>query len=567
MSQTISPPVDSFSDTREPTRPPAVLVVAVLALALAHLPLLVAHGFALWGRPHYQFFPIVLVGAGLLAWPAVKAAWPGTGNPTERTTWLLLGLNWLVLAAALVLDSPWLGAVAFMVLLVALAHGLGGWPLLRATLPALVFLLLIIPPPFGLDTRLVNGLQTLTSKCGAYVLDYFGILHLQQGNLIEVAGKKYFVEEACSGINSLLSVLACTVFYVFWAGAHWLRGILLIAAAVFWVLIANIVRVVTIVYLDSRFQLEAKYNVDLLHGWAHATLGLILFGLVLLLLASTDRLLLFLGTSVSWGKKAVPLVPAAPPAPADTSRTRPRRAWAFALPVAVAYAALVLLQAVGYAAGIGEYARPIFDARVVEVCNAFDADALPAAIGNWQRDPKNGFAKRDAAEMYYADHSRTWIYSRGGTRMTVSLDYPYPEWHGLKICYEGTGWTVTDENDFRHPLPEQSSELACEKFSIQKPPTRNGKVWFCSFDERGDPVKRLSQTDFRWSDRFQSLAAGLGKLGGAAPTIRRQVIQVQALTESYLQLGETEAKDAEQLFLTAAAKIRQKYVASIPAAR
>jgi len=189
MSQTITPTVESFSDDRETIRPPTILIAAGVALFLAHLPLLVAHGFALWGRPHYQFFPIVLAGAGLLAWPALKAAWPGTGATPGRTTWLLLGLNWLMLATALVLDSPWLGAVAFLVLLVALVHGLGGWTLLRATLPALIFLLLIIPPPFGLDQRLVNGLQTLTSKCGSYVLDYFGVLHLQQGNLIEVAGK------------------------------------------------------------------------------------------------------------------------------------------------------------------------------------------------------------------------------------------------------------------------------------------------------------------------------------------------------------------------------------------
>src|SRR5207247_7449895 len=84
-------------------------------------------------------------------------------------------------------------------------------------------------------------------------------------------------------------------------------------------------------------------------------------------------------------------------------------------------------------AGVGESARPIFDARVVEVCNGFDADTLPQTIGDWQRDPKSGFTKRDTPEMYYADHSRTWTYaSRRGTRVTLSLDYPYPEWHNLR---------------------------------------------------------------------------------------------------------------------------------------
>jgi exosortase/archaeosortase family protein len=356
---------------------------------------------------------------------------------------------------------------------------------------------------------------------------------------------------------------------VFWAGTHWLRGILLVAAAVFWVLIANIVRVVSIVYLDSRFQLEAKYNIDLLHGWAHGTLGLVLFALVLVLLASTDRLLLFLGTAVPWAQsKTAPVVPPAPAGRVETTPVRPRRGWSFALPVAVAYSALVLMQAVGYAAGAGDYARPIFDARVVEVCNGFDADTLPATFGNWQRDPRSGFTKRDTPEMYYADHSRTWTYaSRRGTRVAVSLDYPYPEWHSLRICYEGTGWTIEAEEPFRHPLPEQSTELSCMKLTLQKPPTRNGRVWYCSFDERGAPVEPLTTTEFRWQDRFKSLAASFGKLSGTAPSIRRQVFQVQAVTDSYLPLGETEVQDTEQFFFTAAAALRQKLLAGVAGSR
>src|SRR5262249_3268828 len=176
--------------------------------------------------------------------------------------------------------------------------------------------------------------------------------------------------------------------------------------------------------------------------------------------------------------------------------------------------------------------------------------------------------KRDTPEMYYADHSRTWTYgSRRGTRVTLSLDYPYPEWHNLRICYEGIGWTVEADDDFEHALPDQSTKLACVKLTLQRAPTRTGRAWYCSFDERGDPVERLKLTEFRFGDRFQALAANLGKLGGAAPSIRRQVFQVQALTDSYLPLGDADAQDAEQFFVTAAAMLRQKFVAGTAAAR
>ena len=72
------------------------------------------------------------------------------------------------------------------------------------------------------------------------------------GVIIEVGDKKYEIERACSGISSLLSVLACTLFYVFWTGAHWVRGTALVLSSVFWVLIANVLRVVIIVFVDTR---------------------------------------------------------------------------------------------------------------------------------------------------------------------------------------------------------------------------------------------------------------------------------------------------------------------------
>ena len=150
--------------------------------------------------------------------------------------------------------------------------------------PALTLLLVIITPPGWLDGALTQGLQRLASQGSFALLDVLGIYFVPSGNAIEVDGKLLIIEQACSGIHSLFSVLACTVFYVFWNRYSWLRAAFVITAAVAWVLLGNAVRIATVAWAYS------KLHVDLSTGLPHDLLSLSTLILSLCLIASTDCL-------------------------------------------------------------------------------------------------------------------------------------------------------------------------------------------------------------------------------------------------------------------------------------
>ncbi len=118
------------------------------------------------------------------------------------------------------------------------------------------------------------------------MLDAFGVFHYRAGNVIEVNGRKLMVEQACSGINSLYSLLACTLFMVFLTRRGWIHGTLLVVAAIAWVLCANVARVSGVALMESRL------GVDLSSGWRHDAFGVLLFALAVGLLFSTDQFLL-----------------------------------------------------------------------------------------------------------------------------------------------------------------------------------------------------------------------------------------------------------------------------------
>lgn len=539
----------------------APLWTMIALLGLAHLPMLIAHGKSLWAREHYQLFPLVLVFAGILgkpAWEAAKIA-PSTGSARKWAYWLL-GFNWAFLTFAIVIDSPVLGAASFWLLLVATCLAAGGWPTLKAAIPALVYLLLIIPPPFNLDVRLVTFLQTYTSLAASRTLDLMGIYHAINGVVIEVGDKKYEVEQACSGISSLLSVLACTLFYVFWVHAHWLRGTLLVLASVFWVLAANAARVIIIVFCDVMFNFDLTR--DEFPFYLHTLLGIFLFVLTLLLIASTDRLLLFMGSTISWGEQKTKVV-----APLRATGAAPFSVtWRTAAIVAAAYGVLVLFQIGDY--GIGD---SVPESRLIASYNQFSKGTIPEEFAGWKlASTSNAFTTRKSADIFdnYGENSRTWRFQRGNLMTVVSFDYPFPFWHDLRLCYESQGWKVADNELYNHHLADKSGSIESMFVHMTRPVERNAYLWFGEFDLNGRPVdaKVPGGAAVRFTRRFDSLKSRMDRLMGrnVDPETRAfNVLQVQVLTETHGSITPSEKKDVQDFFGAVLEHMRGKCLESL----
>jgi hypothetical protein len=98
--------------------------------------------------------------------------------------------------------------------LVALIHGIGG----RAASAVSVSVFhhdSTFYPPLGFDHEVIVWLRRIATQASSGVLDMIGIAHAVAGNVIETEKERLMVEDACSGINSLLSVCSCVLFYLF----------------------------------------------------------------------------------------------------------------------------------------------------------------------------------------------------------------------------------------------------------------------------------------------------------------------------------------------------------------
>ena len=443
-------------------------------VALGFAPLLTVFLINLWGRPHYQFFPLALAGAGFLAWNRLKELARPFSPGQPRWTVLLVAGTFCCLAAATLLWSPWLGAIAAFIGLAAVAWQAGGGPLLRALLPALLVVLTIIPPPLSADSRLIQHLRVLAVGYSSRLLDMLGVTHALAGNVIELPGKKLLVDEACSGINSVLITLAGCLFYGLWRRRSAISILVCLGSSLAFVLLGNLVRITLGAWLRFR------YNIDILSGLAHELTGLVLLMSYLTMIVSMDQLLAFL-TSPS----RIPLKPRTPVLPAAAAPTvatglppaRIPRSWVRASSYAFALLGL---------AGLGVGGLRCYHARTQAAVpsTALRAGArfsMPEQIGQWQRLDTEAPPLQKIETM--GVFSQTWHYHQGDTLAAVALSYPFRGYHDVRVCYTLRGWDVLAQ-EFRGGLSNNASPPYAE-VRMQDRLGQHGALWFSSVSERG----------------------------------------------------------------------------------
>jgi exosortase len=88
-----------------------------------------------------------------------------------------------------------------------------GWKMLRAMAFPLIFLALMIPLPTLIYNQVTFPLQLLASRLSSNSLELVGIPVLREGNVLILPNYSLEVVEACSGIRSLMSLIALAVAY------------------------------------------------------------------------------------------------------------------------------------------------------------------------------------------------------------------------------------------------------------------------------------------------------------------------------------------------------------------
>lgn len=223
--------------------------------------------------------------------------WLPAGGRTNALLVAVLGAGVLAFALAGLFAATlaWSHAVVLFLLAAALACLLGGGlimladervrlvPLNWISLTAVLLWLLVAPIPDGTYSRLTLGLQGWVTSNVMNVLHLVGVPARQHGNVIELARTTVGVEEACSGVRSLISCVYAGFFFAAWQVRRPLRRLVLIVVAPLLALGMNLLR-------SLGLTLLANDGVDIAGTWHDAT-GFAILGLTAATLAGLAVLL------------------------------------------------------------------------------------------------------------------------------------------------------------------------------------------------------------------------------------------------------------------------------------
>lgn len=256
----------------------------LVAFAILAIPTVVTLGEQVWSKEAGAHGPIVF-GTGLwLLWrqgPELRAmAKPGA--PWLTALALMVALPVYVFGRAY--DFISLEVAGLYGVGVAMLHAVFGFRALLKNWFPMLYLAFLVPPPGWVMDTITAPLKLFVSYVTTAGLQAVGVPVFREGVTLMVAQYQLLVEDACSGMNSLTGLIAISLFYIYLLrNASWRYSLLLVCLVIPIAVVANIIRIATLVLLTYFF------GDAVAQGFLHMAAGLLLFTSALLLVFAVDN--------------------------------------------------------------------------------------------------------------------------------------------------------------------------------------------------------------------------------------------------------------------------------------
>ena len=226
---------------------------------------------------NYEHGWLVVALTGWLVWRAAPAFRLEKIKPSGLGL-LVVGLGLLLFIGGCRTVQPRLCVGALPLLIFGSVVYIHGWARARHLIFPLSMVAFVVPLP-GLQ-QMTTGLQIIATKLAGHTANFLGMQMEISGNRVsDPSGNwgSWEIDEGCSGIRSIVALTLVTYVYGMIAHRKWSERLVIFAACIPIAILANVVRVTSILIV-------ARINVDFAKTTWHDYSGFMSFGAALALL-------------------------------------------------------------------------------------------------------------------------------------------------------------------------------------------------------------------------------------------------------------------------------------------
>lgn len=262
---------------------PANILLAI-GLAVLVLPTMLQVARDSWSTEQGGHGPLVLATGLWAVWRELKSKSIETRPGNLILGLLMLGVSLGVFVIARITGILEVEAFAMYAALISGVYLVQGPALIRAIWFPLVYLAFTLPPPDTVVAAVTQPIKIAISSWAVTLLHSFGYPIASSGVTIQMGQYQLLIAAACAGLNSIVTLTALCLFYVYLRHRSNPMAFLVIAlAAIPVAIVANFVRVLVLILMTYHL------GDAVAQGFMHDFAGLLMFSVALVTVFAVDK--------------------------------------------------------------------------------------------------------------------------------------------------------------------------------------------------------------------------------------------------------------------------------------
>jgi exosortase len=262
------------------------IISIILLLGILYYPILIWMGQRWFAADsYYTHGPLIPILSLALIWIKRREIVKIPIESSKLGIWLIIAGLVLHIISSLT-RIYFTSAYSLLIIITGIVVYLGGKKLAVAIIFPLCFLLFMIPAPIAIIESTTLKMKMFTAQMSVSIIQLIGTSVIREGSIVYMPNTIVTVDDPCSGLKSLISMLAIGTLFAYIAKTSYTRKTILFLLSIPIALFANIVRTTLMLLIANSYG-----NMILDNQILHQGLGLVVFVVAFVGLFIAGRLL------------------------------------------------------------------------------------------------------------------------------------------------------------------------------------------------------------------------------------------------------------------------------------